>query len=118
MPPTISYNFGDVVLVPFPFTDQTAAKRRPAVVISSAAYHRDRSDLIIMAITSQIRSSDRFGEVKIKTWEKAGLLKASVIKPVITTIENSLVLKRLGTLADEDREALHIVVSQIIDRSQ
>ena len=36
------YEFGDVVLVPFPFTDQSAIKRRPAIVISSAAYHRAR----------------------------------------------------------------------------
>jgi mRNA interferase MazF len=88
------------------------------VVILSAAYHRDRSDLIIMAITSQMRSSGKFGEVKIKSWEKAGLLKASVIKPVITTIENNLVLKRLGSLGDEDREALRAAVSQIIHPGQ
>jgi dTDP-4-dehydrorhamnose reductase len=53
MPPTTGYSFGDIVLVPFPFTDQSAAKRRPAVVVSSAAYHRGRRDLIIMAVTSQ-----------------------------------------------------------------
>lgn len=46
------FEFGDVVLVPFPFTDQSAAKKRPAVVISSKAYHQARPDLIIMAITS------------------------------------------------------------------
>ena len=44
--------FGDVILVPFPFTDQSATKKRPAVVVSSAAYHRARIDLIVMPITS------------------------------------------------------------------
>jgi mRNA interferase MazF len=34
MPSTTAYKFGDVVLVPFPFTDQTATKKRPAVVVS------------------------------------------------------------------------------------
>jgi mRNA interferase MazF len=48
-----AFEFGDVVLVRFPFTDQTAAKQRPAVVISSEAYHRARPDIVIMAITSQ-----------------------------------------------------------------
>ena len=47
------YEFGDIVLVPFPLTDQSTTKRRPAVVISSQAYHRQRPDLIIMAVTSQ-----------------------------------------------------------------
>jgi mRNA interferase MazF len=48
------YRFGDVIVVRFPFTDQTATKKRPAVVISSEAYQRERPDLILMAITSQI----------------------------------------------------------------
>jgi mRNA interferase MazF len=34
----ISYDFGDIVLVPFPFTDQSGIKKRPAVIVSSAAY--------------------------------------------------------------------------------
>ena len=38
MPPTTGYRFGEVVLVPFPFTDQSGIKKRPAVIVSSAAY--------------------------------------------------------------------------------
>ena len=33
------FDFGDVVLVPFPFTDQSGTKRRPAVIISLAGYN-------------------------------------------------------------------------------
>jgi mRNA interferase MazF len=62
MPITTGYSFGDIVLVPFPFTDQTAAKRRPAIVVSSAAYHRDRRDVILMAVTSQARPGSGIGE--------------------------------------------------------
>lgn len=46
-------SFGDVVLVPFPFSDQSATKQRPAVVISSDAYHREHADVLLIAITSQ-----------------------------------------------------------------
>ena len=46
------FDFGDVVLVPFPFTDQSGTKRRPAVVISLAGYNISRRDIVIMAITS------------------------------------------------------------------
>ena len=48
----IVYKKGDVVLVPFPFSNQTAAKKRPAVIISSDAYNNISSDIVIMAITS------------------------------------------------------------------
>ena len=46
------FDFGDVVLVPFPFTDQSGTKRRPAVVVSLAGYNISRRDIVIMAITS------------------------------------------------------------------
>ena len=97
-----SYEFGDVVLVPFPFTDQAASKRRPAVVISSSAYHRERPDLIILAVTSQTRPEAAFGEAAVGKWREAGLLRPSVLKPVVATIERRLVLRRLGRLAEED----------------
>lgn len=44
-PTTTSYSFGDILLVPFPFTDQSDIKKRPAVVVSSRAYHRERSEI-------------------------------------------------------------------------
>ncbi len=98
--------FGDIILVPFPFTDQTTTKKRPAVVISSIAYNTERPDLIIMAVTSQLKSSQIIGEVIIQEWQAAGLLKPSAIKPVITTIEKRLIIKAMGQLMSEDHAAL------------
>jgi mRNA interferase MazF len=109
-----SYDFGDVVLVPFPFTDQSGIKKRPAVVVSSVAYNVSRIDLILMAITSQIKSSQGFAEVVVVEWQKAGLLKASVIKPVMTTVERRLVLRRLGTLEHSDRAALRQAIQTMV----
>jgi mRNA interferase MazF len=114
MPPTTGYSFGDVVLVPFPFTDQSATKKRPAVVISSSAYHRSGPDLLIMAITSKMRAVRAVGEFRVKDWQEAGLLKPSAIKSVITTIERSLVLKRLGRLKAEDQQSLRRAVAALI----
>lgn len=101
MPPTTPSSFGDVVLVPFPFTDQSSSKKRPAVVVSSGAYHQATLDLIVAAITSQPHG-DRLGEVTIAEWQAAGLLKPSVVKPVLTTLDRRLVLKRLGRLGETD----------------
>jgi mRNA interferase MazF len=101
-----SYDFGDIVLVPFPFTDQSGIKKRPAVVVSSAAYNIARLDLILMAVTSQVRPGTAFGEVVISDWQKAGLLKPSVIKPVMVTVEKRLIIRQLGRLEPSDRTAL------------
>jgi mRNA interferase MazF len=107
-------HFGTIVLVPFPFTDQTASKQRPAVVISSAMYNAARPDIILMAITSQLRASAAFGEVWLADWHAAGLLKPSAVKPVIATLEQSLILKTLGTLADDDAQVLRAAIAAII----
>ena len=109
-----SYDFGDLVLVPFRFTDQTATKMRPAAVISSAAYHRHRPDLLILAVTSQTRPVQGFGEATVAKWHQAGLLKPSVMKPVIATIDRALVLRRLGRLEDEDNQSMQQLLSAIL----
>lgn len=114
MPFTISYNFGDVVLVPFPFTDQTAIKKRPAIVVSSAEYHRQRQDLIFMPITSQITFRSVFGEVTLVHWKEAGLPKPSVTKPILATLENGLVIRQLGTLRQEDIKAIQRTLRMIV----
>jgi mRNA interferase MazF len=108
------YRFGDVIVVPFPFTDQTATKKRPAVVVSSEAYQRERPDLILMAITSQSRPAPTVGEAAIAYWQMAGLLKPSVIKPLLTTLETGLVIRRLGTLHPDDQENLRQVLGAIL----
>jgi mRNA interferase MazF len=108
------FEFGDVVLVPFPFTDQTASKKRPAVIVSNRAYNTARLDIIVMAITSQRRPNPRQGDVGITHWQAAGLLRPSVVKPVFATLEQRLVLRQLGTLAAEDQAALRKAIAEII----
>lgn len=108
------YAFGDVILVPFPFTDQAATKQRPAAVVSSHGYNAQRPDLILLAITSQLRASFSFGEALVADWQAAGLIKPSVLKPLIATIEQSLVIKRLGRLAANDAASLRAVIDKIL----
>ncbi len=108
------FEFGDIVLVPFPFTNQSQTKKRPAVVISSKAYNSERPDLVIMAVTSQINSTAIIGEVIVQDWQAAGLIKPSAIKPVITTIEKSLVIRTMGRLKEADRKALQESLSTIL----
>jgi len=114
MPTTIGCEFGDVVLVPFPFTDQTTTKKRPAVIVSSDAYHRDRPDVILMAVTSQVRPAAGVGEVAVERWKDAGLLKPSVLKPLLATVERGLLIRKLGRLEAQDRDALRRALQSIL----
>jgi mRNA interferase MazF len=109
-----AFEFGDIVLVPFPFTDQSATKQRPAVVISSEAYHRARPDILIMAITSQARSRSALGEAPIRHWKEAGLIKPSVLKPLLATVDRTLVRRKLGHLELEDLRVLRDLLPTIL----
>ncbi|MBP8246621.1 MAG: type II toxin-antitoxin system PemK/MazF family toxin [Phenylobacterium sp.] len=106
--------FGDEILVPFPFTNQAASKRRPAVVVSSRAYNLARPDVVVMAVTSQFSATEGLGEVWLEAWEAAGLLKPSAIKPVMATLERGLVIRRLGVLGDEDQAALRRAITDLL----
>jgi mRNA interferase MazF len=108
------YEFGDVVLVRFPFTNQAEFKQRPAVIVSTRGYNSARPDVIIMAITSQLHLPAGLGEVWISQWQAANLLKPSAIKPVFDTIEQNLILKRLGTLEPTDQSALRRGIAAVL----
>jgi mRNA interferase MazF len=108
------YSFGEVVLVPFPFTDQTTSKKRPAIVVSSSDYNFNRPDLVLMAVTTQVREPAPFGDTAVIHWKQAGLIKPSVMKPIFTTIEQGLVIKRLGELAEKDKQALRDMLQEIL----
>ena len=108
------YSVGDVVLVPFPFTYQSGTKKRPAVVVSSESYNANRRDILIMAITSQVRMPLGFGEAMIGDWQIAGLIKSSVLKPVFTTIEQALVLRLMGKFAPNDAQGLRVLLAEVI----
>lgn len=100
--------------MPFPFTDQSGTKKRPAVIVSSSSCNAGRRDLIIMAITSQVRTPLGFGEALIADWQAAGLIKSSVLKPVVTTIEQGLVIRTMGALSSVDLRSLRETIAQVI----
>src|SRR5262249_18594872 len=80
MPSTTSFSQGDVVLVPFPFTDLSAVKQRPALVLSPERLNNVRTDLIVAAITSQIPSEIGEDEILLSDADQrtAGLPKTSI----------------------------------------
>ena len=100
-----AYSRGDVVLVGFVFADESGRKLRPAVVISSAAYQRARQEVVVAAITSNVRRR-LFGDHLIGDWQGAGLLFPSVVAGIMRTIQRTMIARKLGSLAKPDLEAV------------
>ena len=96
---------GDIVLVGFVFSDESGKKRRPAVVISSPAYHRARQEVVVAAITSNVRRRF-FGDHLIADWKGAGLLFPSVATAILRTIKRTMIDRRLGAMARPDLQAI------------
>ena len=108
------FEFGEVVLALFPFTNQAASKQRPAVVVGSRAYNTARPDIVILPITSQIGSGSIVGEVTVSEWQRANLLKPSAIKPVFAALEQRLIIRRLGILQAQDQPALRAAIAAVL----
>ncbi|UQG57101.1 MULTISPECIES: type II toxin-antitoxin system PemK/MazF family toxin [unclassified Marinobacter] len=69
--------------------------KRPAVILSSTSYQAYRPDVILLAITSRIKDPLTYGEAMIADWGQAGLIKPSLFKPLIATVDQVIVLKKL-----------------------
>lgn len=89
----------DIVLVPFPFTDLTRQKARPAVVVSSQSFNTSSPEVILAAISSKLPAipSDmeliiRHGSVEFRS---TGLRVSSVLRTAkLVTLKQSLIYRR------------------------
>jgi mRNA interferase MazF len=97
------YNRGDVVLVGFVFSDESGRKLRPAIIISSTAYNRARQEVILAAVTSNVRRR-LFGDYLIANWKEAGLLFPSVATAILRTIKRTMIERKLGSIPKTDLE--------------
>lgn len=98
----MAYSRSDVVLVPFPFSDLSTTKVRPAVVISSDLYHDLKPDLLLAALTSQVAKATGALDYVLTDWRDAGLRYPSALKPVLFTLDPMRVLHRIGALNSTD----------------
>jgi mRNA interferase MazF len=68
-----------------------------------------------MAVTSQVRAVAGIGEIPILEWKASGLLKPSVLKPILFTVDRLLILKMLGTFGDSDKRSLRQSLTTILE---
>lgn len=98
-------DFGDVVVVPFPFVDRPISKTRPALVLSNEEFNADNDHTILAMITTGSGSSWP-SDMEISDGDSAGLRHRSVIRWKLFTLPNQTILRRIGELGTADRQTV------------
>lgn len=105
---------GDILVLPFPYSDRLAEKRRPAVVVSKPALERKHGLVWVAMITSD-RGAPRVDDVEIGDLRKAGLPAPSLARPVkLATIEPARVIRVAGALTRGDLAEVLSAVGKFI----
>ena len=107
MPSTTRYKRGDIVLVPFPFTDLSSSKRRPALIVSPDWFNSSNQDLVLVAITSQIGDDPRSVLLDETDFVGGKLPKRSMAKLAkVFTIHAALIGKRICAITESKLEEI------------
>ena len=107
---------GTIVVVPFPYSDRLAEKRRPALVVSAAAVAE--AGYVWIAMITSARNSRMAGDIPIADLGAAGLGVASVVRPLkIACIEPSRILRRIGALRPDAAAAVYAAIHGMVGQA-
>ena len=109
----MTFDAGDVIIVPFPFTDRTTSKRRPALVLSNTAFNTATGHVIAAMITSA-KQSAWASDVTITDLAAAGLAVPCVVRMKLFTLEAGLVVRKAGRLGAGDAAGVRVAYEGII----
>jgi mRNA interferase MazF len=113
--PTVTFDAFDVVVVPFPFTDRTTTKRRPALVLSDAGnFNKQVGQSVLTMITSAVNSNWPL-DVDITDLDSAGLPSASVARMKLFTLDDQLVIRKAGALSEDDQQRVTNALKQLLN---
>lgn len=114
MKPMPTFEKFAVVVVPFPFTDQAATKRRPALVLSNFTFNTSVGHCVLAMITSA-KNSNWLHDVTIADLNSAGLSSASIVRMKLFTLDTRLIIRQAGMLAESDQQSINNSFNQLFD---
>jgi len=100
----VTYKLFDVVVVPFPFTDQNTDKKRPALVLSDLKTFNDITENCVLAMITSSKNSPWPLDTNIGSIQKAGLPAPSIVRMKLFTLDSRLIIKKIGCLSAKDQE--------------
>lgn len=102
---------GDVVVTPFPYSDLSDSKKRPALVVATLK----GEDVILCQITTRAIADDYSIPIEDKDFASGGLKKASNVRPNrLFTADSRLILYRAGVLSPEKMADVMRVIFEIL----
>ena len=109
-------NQRDIVLLPFPFSDQTGLKVRPALIISNDNFNKTVEDVIVCAVTSNIEKSKHTLLIDQKDLESGYLHQQSAIKAEnILKIKKSLIIKVIAIVKRDVLTRVLDILQEIVE---
>ncbi|MCE7979946.1 MAG: type II toxin-antitoxin system PemK/MazF family toxin [Caldilinea sp. CFX5] len=114
----MAYRRGDVIAVPYEYSDLSGGKVRPAVIISSDAYNLAQPDIVVAGVSTQIHKASAY-DYLLKDWAAARLRYPSLVRGRLLTLEQSLVRQVVGRLTAVDFAGVEDVLAKLLfsDRS-
>ena len=113
----IMYNIFDVIRVSFPFTDMARSKTRPALVISSYDFFGEKSGHSVAAMITSATNSSFPLDTLVKEYKEAGLPKPCSVRMKLFTIDNRLVIEKVGQLSKNDRQKVKLSLKKLLELS-
>jgi mRNA interferase MazF len=96
----------DVVVVPFPFTDKPETKKRPALVLSNVDFNGSNHTILGMITTKNFPAWP--GDSQIRDYETAGLKTPCLVRLKLFTLDNRLILRKIGHLSHNDANQIEV----------
>ena len=110
----MTFDVFDVVVTQFPFADQNAEKKRPAVILSRFDDFGSETGVALLAMITTGRASQWPLDVAVRDLEAAGLKHSCVVRMKLATLDFRRIDRKLGRLADKDREAVVGALSRLL----
>lgn len=110
----MAWTRGDVVLIPFPFSDLNVTKTRPAVVVNIPEYQEASHEVILAYLTSQVLHGHTDFDYLLIDWQKAGLLKPTRLRARLAVVHQTLIQHHIGTLSKRDLAEVDLRLRRVL----
>ncbi len=106
---------GDIVLIPVPFSDLSNRKQRPVLIVSNDEYHQMTDDILVVAITSQLKDLDYSVLIEQKDLDEGALKVTSAVRAdKVYTLSKGIIRKRFGKVNTEVLNSVRTKIEHLI----